>query len=102
MSHDVQDRVRTVIGPDGQPLSLDTLPPPNTQRWVSRRKAEVVAAVRAGLLTLEEACKRYDISTEEFHSWQRLIDNHGVRGLRVTRLQHYRQNRPMADLAPGH
>ena len=102
MSHDTKEPVRTVIGPDGQPLSLDTLPPPNTKRWVSRRKAEVVAAVRAGLLTLEEACKRYDISTEEFLSWQRLIDNHGVRGLRVTRLQHYRQSRGLGDLATGH
>jgi hypothetical protein len=72
-------------------LTLDDLPPPNTRRWVSRRKAEVVAAVRAGLLTLEEACERYNLSVEEFLSWQRLIDSHGVRGLRATRLQDYRQ-----------
>lgn len=99
MPHDAKDGVRCVIGPDGQPLTLDSLPPPQTKRWVSRRKAEVVAAVRAGLLTLEEACARYNISMEEFLSWQRLIDNHGVRGLRVTRLQHYRQNRPLGDYA---
>ena len=40
-----------VMGPDGNPLTLDDLPAPGTTRWVIRRKAEVVAAVRGGLLT---------------------------------------------------
>lgn len=74
----------------GPIASLDSLPPPNTKRWVIRRKAEVVAAVRAGLLSLEEACRRYTLSLEEFLSWQRLVDSHGLPGLRVTRLQDYR------------
>ncbi|HEY3917813.1 MAG TPA: DUF1153 domain-containing protein [Stellaceae bacterium] len=71
-------------------VSLESLPPPETKRWVIRRKAEVVAAVRAGILTLEEACARYTLSVEEFLSWQRLVDSHGLPGLRVTRLQDYR------------
>src|ERR671937_2223839 len=72
-------------------LGMDEeLPPPDTKRWVIRRKAVVVAAVRSGLLTLEEACSRYKLSIEEFLSWQRLIDSHGLAGLRVTRLQDYR------------
>jgi hypothetical protein len=66
------------------------LPPANTKRWVIRRKAEVVAAVRSGTISLEEACNRYKLSIEEFLSWQRLIDSHGLAGLRVTRLQDYR------------
>jgi len=74
----------------GANVSLDSLPPPETKRWVIRRKAEVVAAVRAGLLSLEEACARYTLSVEEFLSWQRLVDSHGLPGLRVTRLQDYR------------
>lgn len=74
----------------GFPASLDDLPPPNTKRWVIRRKAEVVAGVRSGVISLEEACERYTLSIEEFLSWQRLIDSHGVRGLRATRLQDYR------------
>jgi hypothetical protein len=77
-----------VVGPIA---SLDSLPPPNTKRWVIRRKAEVVAAVRAGLITLEEACRRYTLSIEEFLSWQRLVESHGLPGLRVTRLQDYRE-----------
>ena len=32
----------------------DDLPPPNTRRWVVRRKAAVVSAVRSGRITLEE------------------------------------------------
>ncbi len=68
-------------------LRLAELPPPNTKRWVIRRKAEVVAAVRAGIISLEEACRRYTLSIEEFLSWQRLVDSHGLPGLRVTRLQ---------------
>lgn len=69
---------------------LSALPPPDTQRWVIRRKAAVVNGVRQGLITLEQACQRYNLSVEEFLSWQRLIERHGVRGLRVTRLQDYR------------
>lgn len=72
-------------------MTLDDLPPPNTKRWVVRRKAEVVAGVRTGLISLEDACKRYKLSVEEFLSWQRLIDSHGMRGLRTTRLQQYRR-----------
>lgn len=83
-------RVSYVIGPDGSPLTLSDLPPPNTRRWVIRRKAEVVAAVRGGLLTLEDACRRYTLTVEEFLGWQRAIDRHGLPGLRATRVQQYR------------
>ena len=67
------------------------LPPSETTRWVARRKAAVVAAVRQGLITLDEACARYRLSREEYESWERLIDRHGPRGLRVTRLKTYRR-----------
>jgi len=79
-----------VIGPDGSPLSIADLPPANTRRWVTRRKAEVVAAVRGGLISLEEACERYRLSVEEFLSWQRTLSSHGVKGLRTTRIQDLR------------
>ena len=79
-----------VIGPDGTPLTIKDLPPTSTKRWVIRRKAEVVAAVRGGLLTLEEACERYTLTVEEFLSWQKAIDSHGLPGLRATRVQQYR------------
>jgi hypothetical protein len=79
-----------VIGPTGAPLTVNDLPPENTQRWVIRRKAEVVAAVRGGLLSLDEACERYRLTNEEFLGWQKSIDRHGLAGLRTTRIQQYR------------
>lgn len=79
-----------VIGPDGTPLTIKDLPPTSTRRWVIRRKAEVVAAVRGGLLTLEEACERYSLTVEEFLSWQKAIEQFGLPGLRATRVQQYR------------
>ena len=81
---------RYVIGPTGAPLTLSDLPPRETERWVIRRKAEVVAAVRGGLLTLDEACDRYRLTNEEFLGWQQSIDAHGMAGLRTTRIQQYR------------
>lgn len=83
-------RPAQVIGPLGEPLTLDTLPRPDTSRWVVRRKAEVVAAVTGGLLTIDEACKRYELTLEEFASWERAVERSGLPGLRVTRVQYYR------------
>ncbi|MCB1473054.1 MAG: DUF1153 domain-containing protein [Rhodobiaceae bacterium] len=90
MSELSRPRVRYVIGPDGSPLTIADLPPADTKRWVIRRKAEVVAAVRGGLLSLEDACKRYTLTVEEFLNWQHSIDRHGLAGLRTTRIQQYR------------
>jgi transposase-like protein len=70
------------------------LPPPNTKRWVVRRKAAVLAAVRSGAISIEEACRRYGLSEEELLSWQRAFDSHGLPGLRATRLPAYRTRRP--------
>ena len=83
-------RENVVVGPEGTPLTLADLPKPDTVRWVIRRKAEVVAAVRGGLLTLDAACERYGLSNEEFLGWQRSIESHGIAGLRSTRIQFYR------------
>jgi len=66
------------------------LPPVNTRRWVVRRKAAVVAAVQSGKITIEDACRRYELSEEEFRSWQRAYQSHGLPGLRATRIQQYR------------
>lgn len=90
MTVQMRPRVKYVIGPDGSPLTIADLPPKTTRRWVIRRKAEVVAAVRGGLLSLDEACKRYTLTVEEFLAWQRAIDRHGLAGLRATRVQQYR------------
>ena len=83
-------RPEQVIGPLGEPLTIADLPPANTRRWVVRRKAEVVAAVNGGLLSIDDVLERYGLTLEEFASWQRAVDRSGMQGLRVTRIQHYR------------
>jgi hypothetical protein len=90
LARDVKDHVKFVTGPDGGLLTLPDLPAPETRRWITRRKAEVVAAVEGGLLTLGEACARYALSIEEFVSWQHAIREFGMDGLRATRQQEYR------------
>lgn len=73
-------RPAVAIGPLGEPLTLDSLPPADTRRWVVRRKAEVVAAVNGGLLTVDEACEHYNLTLEEFAAWQRAVDRSGMPG----------------------
>jgi hypothetical protein len=80
--------------PAGEAVTLDTLPPADTERWVARRKAQVVAAVQAGLITLDEALARYRLTLEEFTGWQRGLYRHGLKGLQIT---HYRLCK-LADL----
>jgi hypothetical protein len=90
MSQKNPDRTKSVVGPVGEPLTIDDLPPPDTKRWVTRRKAEVIAAMRGGLITRQEVCNRYGISNDELQAWEELFDQHGMRGLKTTRLQLHR------------
>ncbi len=78
------------LSPNGKLMTLDDLPSPGTKRWVIRRKAEVVAGVHGGLITLQQACQRYQLSLDEFRSWEALLKDHGLAGLRVTRAKKYR------------
>ncbi len=87
----IERRPTTVVGPSGEAMDRNNLPPRNTSRWVVRRKAEVVAAIEGGILTIAEACERYELSLEELASWQRAVEREGMGGLRATRVQHYRQ-----------
>ena len=79
-------------------LTLDRLPPPNTVRWVPRRKAVVIAALRQGLLTRDGACERYNLSFDELQAWEEIVDRHGLPGLRVTLAKHYRAAKPAITL----
>ena len=73
----------------GLPVTVETLPPPNTTHWVMRRKASVLAAVKSGLLSIEEACERYDLSLDEIKLWERTVQRSGIHALRVTKIQYY-------------
>jgi hypothetical protein len=65
------------------------LPQP-AERWITRRKAALIAAVRSHEITLEEACRQYQLSPGEFAGWLAAFEKHGVLGLRATRFQIYR------------
>ncbi|WP_112322657.1 CtrA inhibitor SciP [Oceanibium sediminis] len=80
-----------VILPDGTKLTRSDLPDRATRRWVARRKAVVVSAVTSGLITEDEACEMYGLSSEELHSWRIAMETHGARALRATTIQKYRQ-----------
>ena len=60
------------------------------KRWTVRRKAAVIEAVRGGWVPIEEVCRLYNLSVDEFLAWERDIDRHGLHGLRSTRYQIYR------------
>lgn len=85
------DGPRQVTLPDGTVMTRADLPPADTHRWVARRKALVVMAVEAGLITRDAALERYGLSDEEFSLWERAVQKYGLAGLRVTKLQEYRQ-----------
>lgn len=104
MCESSRSKVESVMGPYGPVTAVD-LPSADTKRWSIRRKATVTAAVRGGLLSLEEACSRYALDVEELLSWQYCIDHYGLQGLRTTRTQFYAAKatraprmRPVAEL----
>ena len=82
---------RAVTLDDGTVLTLADLPKPDTKRWVASRKAVVVHAVTHGLLTRDDALKRYALSEEEFTEWQSAVERFGVAALKTTNLGGYRQ-----------
>jgi hypothetical protein len=79
-----------IVGPCREVLTRDNLPPPDTTRWVASRKAQVVAAVESGLMTIDEVLQRYSLSHEEFYGWQHALHAAGVPGLRIAWAQHER------------
>jgi len=71
----------------GMKPAMIELPPTNTLRWVARRKAAVVSAVSSGMLTIEEACRRYHMSEDELLAWQHAFERSGIDGLRSGSVQ---------------
>lgn len=89
MAVKVTNKPKAVMGPT-RFMTLADLPDPNTKRWVSRRKAEVLHAVAGGLLTKAEAMRRYNLTDAEWAEWKTHYNEHGLPGLRATRVQQYR------------
>lgn len=82
---------RAITLPDGSRMTRADLPPAETSRWVASRKIRVVQAVTYGLLPLNEALSRYQLSEEEFAIWCHAVAEHGEAGLKVTAIQRLKQ-----------
>ena len=81
---------RIVTLSDGRILSVADLPMADT-RWVASRKQTFVLAVSHGLISRDDALRRYGLSEEEFDGWCTAVARHGKAALKVTALQKYRQ-----------
>ena len=84
------DGPRAVTLPDGSIMTQADLPPASTRRWVASRKAAVVIAVEAGLVSQDEAMEIWGLSAEELDAWKRAVARHGVAALKATAVQKYR------------
>ncbi|MEL6376778.1 MAG: DUF1153 domain-containing protein [Pseudomonadota bacterium] len=78
------DSLRAVTLPDGTVLTQADLPSASTKRWVASRKLAVVRGVVHGLISQEQAQKKYGISKDEFSEWLQAVSEFGEAGLKVT------------------
>ena len=101
MAHYPKPTLKFVRRPDGTLLTPGSLPPTDLRRWVMRRKADIVMAVRGGILSIEAACARYDLSREEYLAWQKAFDKFGIKGLSGKR-EHELQKLRRAEKALRH
>jgi hypothetical protein len=69
--------VGSAEGPEQQFAQMPELPSLG-QRWTARRKVAVIEAVRGGWVPIEEICRLYKFSVDEFLAWEREVDRHGV------------------------
>lgn len=61
-----------------------------TTRYTAKRKAAILADITNGKITADEVCAEHNITREELDGWRKSLERSGQQGLRVTRLQHYR------------
>jgi transposase-like protein len=66
-------------------------------RWTPRRKAALLNDLATGHITTEAACRLHSLSPDELAEWRRAYNEHGLPGLRTTRLQ---ERRPAHFLRP--
>jgi hypothetical protein len=81
----------------GNVITKSDLPHPDTRRWTANRKAVLVRAVEAGIISRSEALDRYRMEELEFEIWEKEFARYGADGLRITRTQTRRHKRDVAD-----
>jgi hypothetical protein len=77
-----------------RPLSrralIADLPSPGLSRWTPRCKLGVLNALDHGLITLDEACRRFQLTAEEIEEWRGGFRRFGRAGLKATTLRERR------------
>ena len=64
--------LHSIVSKPGSRLTLTDLPQKGSMFWTDRQKADVVTAVRSGLITFAQASEWYMLSAEEFIGWLKL------------------------------
>ncbi len=55
----------------GQRLDNPDLPLRDARYWTAQRKVVVILAIHNKVITVWDACERYDLSAEELAEWER-------------------------------
>ena len=69
----------------------------NGDAFSTELKDQVIAAIKGGLLSIEEACTSYGLTLEEIATWQRTVERAGIPGLRATCAQKHRDAQEKAQ-----
>lgn len=81
----------TFKDPSGEIRSIkDLIDLRTTKRWVVSRKAWVVCAIDAGVLTKENALDWYNLQSYELDNWIKSYRKKGQKALRTTK---YKENK---------
>jgi hypothetical protein len=85
LSRLLEEKRKAAIGLRGNVIAQYDLPPAHGVRWTALRKADLIAAILGGVITLDEAKARYALTTEELSEWRRALAAGGVSGLKATK-----------------
>ena len=61
------------------------LPSGKPKRWTAQRKAAVIRAICRKVISVWDACERYDLSAAELAEWEHDLNRFGTPGLRATK-----------------
>jgi hypothetical protein len=59
-------------------------------RWTHARKFWLIEAIKAKIISVEDACNLHNISLTELNRWRDLKREHGANALKSTNIQKYR------------
>jgi hypothetical protein len=101
LSRLLEQKRKAAIGLRGNVITPYDLPPAHGVRWTSLRKADLIAAIVGGVITLDEAKARYALTTEELSEWRRALAAGGVSGLKATKRAPRRKETAPASEEPS-